>query len=183
MPKSPMRAKMRMRYLTILGRKSDEAACVTTLIRIGNENDRKREREASTRRPHPLSFFDFRITRRNRPKRTATDRPSEFLEHLLVEPDDLTIIVPMSDLTALPGSLASRRTEHTAAMAPTIFVDGLSDGRRSKGPPKMYHKKSKTGCQRCRTRRVKVSRFSCIHCVEAQFPPCHNLVALRKCRE
>lgn len=156
-----MRAKMRMRCLTILGKKSAEDACSTTLIRIGNENDRKRERDAQllVQRAAPLTFLDFRITRRNRPKRTATDRPSGLLKHVLIGPDDLTNTVSMSDLTALPGSLASRSTEHTAAMAPTIFVDGLSDGRRNKGPPKMYHKKSRTGCQRCRARRVKVSRL------------------------
>lgn len=45
----------------------------------------------------------------------------------------------------------------TAAAGIEMFVSGLrSQTQRPKGPAKLYHKKSRNGCQRCRARRVKV---------------------------
>lgn len=44
-----------------------------------------------------------------------------------------------------------------------MFVNGyVPESQAVKGPPKMYHKKSRNGCQRCRSRRVKV-KFIVLH--------------------
>jgi hypothetical protein len=42
-----------------------------------------------------------------------------------------------------------------------VFVDGLNaEGLIRVGNSRVHHKKSRTGCQRCRSRRVKVRRTS-----------------------
>jgi hypothetical protein len=42
--------------------------------------------------------------------------------------------------------------------SPSIFVDGLDlSGVIRTGTTKQFHRKSRTGCQRCRIRRVKVN--------------------------
>ena len=65
----------------------------------------------------------------------------------------------MSDLRTRAQALQARDgvTETPANVTTVQFVDGLvPESEGPKRPPKLHHKKSRTGCQRCRTRRVKV---------------------------
>jgi hypothetical protein len=54
---------------------------------------------------------------------------------------------------------ASQATAGEAANVTTVqFVHGAwPPTPRPKGPSKLYHKKSRSGCRRCKTRRVKVT--------------------------
>lgn len=61
------------------------------------------------------------------------------------------------------------------------FVDGLvPDNQGPKGPPKLYHKKSRNGCQRCRSRRVKVQSLSDLP-ISRQFSSIYWFLSLSEC--
>src|SRR5271154_3436357 len=65
----------------------------------------------------------------------------------------------MSDLNTREQALQARgRVAETPANVTTVqFVDGLvPETEGPKRPRKQHHNKSRNGCQRCRTRRVKV---------------------------
>ena len=62
----------------------------------------------------------------------------------------------MSDTYVQTGEATSNSGVTARQVAPTVSVGPILGSKDIKVAPRLYHKKSRSGCQRCRARRVKV---------------------------